>query len=144
MSYLQTRVLSHGQRVCKLYKQTLRQLESYYGDKRYWYRYNCVLMRARFDENKDVKDLRVAKKLLEDGERELFLNQHVQPVKFPNSPGGVAYGREPPVPDWIYDTWAPLEKAQYPEYFARREKRKQEYIERWEKQYGKPQLDGAH
>lgn len=38
-------------------------------------------MRARFDENKDVKDLRLAKKLLEDGERELFENQHVQPVK---------------------------------------------------------------
>jgi len=34
-----------------------------------------------------------------------------------------------------------LEKAQYPEYFARRHQRKLEYIERWEKKYGK--LDEA-
>jgi len=30
-----------------------------------------------------------------------------------------------------------LERAQYPEYFARRHQRKLEYIERWEKKYGK-------
>jgi len=39
--------------------------------------------------------------------------------------------------------WHPYEKAQYPEYFAVREKRKQEYIDRWEKKYGKPEAD-AH
>ena len=36
------------------------------------------------------------------------------------------------------DIWHPLERAQYPEYFARREKRKQEFIEAYEKKYGKP------
>jgi len=34
------------------------------------------------------------------------------------------------------DQWHPLEKAQYPEYFARRDQRKMEYIERWQKKYG--------
>lgn len=38
-------------------------------------------MRQRFDANKDVKDMRVAKELVEQGEEEAFLNQHYQPRK---------------------------------------------------------------
>lgn len=41
-----------------------------------------------------------------------------------NSPGGNAHGRSVELPDWVLDYWHPLEKAQYPDYFARREKRK--------------------
>ena len=33
----------------------------------------------------------------------------------------------------ILDGWHPLEKAQYPEYFARRDVRKREFLERQEK-----------
>lgn len=55
----------------------------------------------------------------------------------PESPGGVAYGREVIPPDWIVDYWHPLEKAQYPEYFARREQRKKEFVKMWEQKYGK-------
>jgi NADH dehydrogenase (ubiquinone) 1 beta subcomplex subunit 9 len=40
-----------------------------------------VLLRARFDENKDEVDMRKAKKLLIDGEKELFMKQHPQPFK---------------------------------------------------------------
>jgi len=36
--------------------------------------------------------------------------------------------------------WHPYEKAAMPEYFARRELRKKEYIERWEKKYGEKAL----
>ena len=36
------------------------------------------------------------------------------------------------------DCWHPLEKAQYPHYFARRELRKLESVKFWESQYGKP------
>ena len=56
----------------------------------------------------------------------------------PHSPGGVAYGREVIPPDWVLDYWDPIEKAAYPKYFALREKRKREYLEMWEKKYGKP------
>lgn len=45
--------------------------------------------------------------------------------------GGVAYKRIVTPPDWVLDYWHPLEKAQYPEYFARRECRKLEYLEKW-------------
>lgn len=61
-----------------------------------------------------------------------------------NSAGGVAFEREVTPPDWVLDYWHPLEKAQFPDYFARREKRKQEYIQMWEKQYGKPTAADDH
>lgn len=65
-------------------------------------------------------------------------------VLVPNSAGGVAFEREVIPPDWVLDYWHPLEKAQYPEYFARREKRKEEYVKWWEKTYGKPSADDHH
>lgn len=61
-----------------------------------------------------------------------------------NNPGGLAYGREVELPDWVLDYWHPLEKAQYPDYFARREQRKKEYVIWWEKQYGKSQPRDDH
>ncbi|XP_054719526.1 NADH dehydrogenase [ubiquinone] 1 beta subcomplex subunit 9-like [Uloborus diversus] len=135
--HLQVTLRTHAQKVCSLYKRAVRNEWSKYDD-RWEYRYHAVLMRARFDEHKDEKDLRKAKKLLEDGEKELAANMHYQPRKFSYSPGGINYGRDVPTPDWVLDYWHPLEKAQYPEYFARREQRKLDYIERWERKYGKP------
>ncbi|KAF5301142.1 hypothetical protein FQR65_LT08972 [Abscondita terminalis] len=134
------------------------------------YRYKAVLMRQQFEENRCVMDQRVAKKLLEMGEEELFQKNHWAPRKFlfsillvlpiqeiqwltnsvqisfsvPEAPGGVAYLREVHPPDWILDYWHPLEKAQYPEYFARRELRKKEFVEMWQKKYGKSQATSDH
>lgn len=65
-------------------------------------------------------------------------------VAVANSPGGCAFEREVIPPDWVLDYWHPLEKAQYPEYFARREQRKKEYVVWWEKQYGKPTANEHH
>lgn len=101
------------------------------------YRYQAVLMRDRFDKNRQVKDFRTAEQLLAEGEEELFLKQHWQPRKFANSIGGVAAERIVTPPDWILDYWHPLEKAAYPEYFARREQRKKEYLAKWDLQHGK-------
>lgn len=95
-------------------------------------------IRARFEKNRHVKDMRVAKMLLEQGERELFLNLTEFPYLFPYSPGGVCYERFPAQPDDLLDSWDPLEKAMYPYFFARREKLKKEYIELYEKTYGPP------
>ena len=46
---------------------------------RHMYRYRAVLLRARFDENKDIKDMMVAQQLLDEGEKELFSLIHYQP-----------------------------------------------------------------
>lgn len=62
----------------------------------------------------------------------------------PMSVGGVAYERVVHPPDWVLDYWHPLEKAQYPEYFKRREQRKKEFIAMWEKEYGKPDPKDQH
>ena len=45
------------------------------------FRYEAVLLRQRFEEKRNVKDMRIAKQLLEKGEQELFEKQHYQPKK---------------------------------------------------------------
>ncbi|XP_077302641.1 NADH dehydrogenase (ubiquinone) B22 subunit [Arctopsyche grandis] len=136
-------LVSHQRRVCQLYKSALRNAESFMSN-RHLYRYQATLLRARFDANKNEHDMIKARKFLTDGEEELFQRQHGIPRKFPHSPGGVAFEREVIPPDWVLDHWHPLEKAQYPEYFARREQRKKEFVERWEKTYGKPTAEDVH
>ena len=48
---------------------------------RHNFRVEAVMLRARFDEHKDETDLTKAKKLLEDGEKELLANLHLQPFR---------------------------------------------------------------
>ncbi|CAG9853645.1 unnamed protein product [Phyllotreta striolata] len=128
-------IVSHTRRVQSLYKRALRNIQACFNG-RCLYRYNAVLMRKRFDDNKGIKDMTIANDLIEKGENELFKGMHDAPLKFINSPGGVAYQRVVETPDWVLDYWHPLEKAQYPKYFARREKRKKEYIKMWLNEYG--------
>lgn len=84
-----------------------------------------------------MQDLRNAKLLLEEGERKLFLHLHPKPKKFLFSPGGLMYEREAIYPDGHLDLWHPLEKAQYPHYFAKREARKKELVAMWERNQSK-------
>ncbi|XP_065338443.1 NADH dehydrogenase [ubiquinone] 1 beta subcomplex subunit 9 [Cloeon dipterum] len=141
--YLNPNLLKHSKRVCSLYKRAVRNLEAW-NINRPTFRYHAVLLRARFDENKNITDLRRAKELWIAGEEELAKCEHYQPLKFAKSPGGVAYAREVVCPDWVLDYWHPLEKAQYPEYFARREQRKKEYLKFYEQHYGKPMPESHH
>ncbi|VVC98934.1 NADH dehydrogenase [ubiquinone] 1 beta subcomplex subunit 9-like [Leptidea sinapis] len=127
---------THAQRVCTLYKQALRTLEAMYV-RRHVIRFHQVQLRKQFDDNKCVSDPKEQRRLLWVGQDELFVNKYpFPPAKFPRSiglAGGVAYKRVVIPPDWVLDYWHPLEKAQYPEYFARRECRKMEYIDLWYK-----------
>ena len=61
-------ILTHGQRVCRLYKKAYRTLE-HWENERWRFRFNATVLRGRFGENKDIKDMRVAAKLVEDGEK---------------------------------------------------------------------------
>lgn len=63
---------------------------SCYRDK---YRFYACMLRARFDENKDEKDMVKATMMLKAGEEEFWAKQHPQPYIFPDSPGGTSYER---------------------------------------------------
>lgn len=135
MSHLQTKIVTHKSLVQSLFKRACRNSEAWHL-RRVDIRFDQVMMRQKFEQNKNV-DMRIAKKLLEDGEDELFKNLHPMRKQFPTSPGGVAHMREPKWLDWLADYWDPIEKAAYPKYFAKREMWKKERIDRWEKSYGK-------
>ncbi|KAK9737773.1 Complex 1 protein (LYR family) [Popillia japonica] len=125
---------THTQQVQSLYKMAIRNLESWY-DRREVFRYMARLMRARFDRNKSVQNYQTARELLRLGHQELFYKSHWHIRKPPNSPYGSAYERDVPPPDWAIDYWHPLEKAQYPTYFAKREELKKKYIALWKDLY---------
>ncbi|KAJ8943049.1 hypothetical protein NQ318_022593 [Aromia moschata] len=105
MSNLPVGLVSHTRKVQSLYKKSLRLLESWY-DRRDVYRYQAVLMRQRFEENRCVKDTRIAKELIQQGRKSCFkvntgIRDNVVYNNIPNSPGGVAYEREVVPPDWV-------------------------------------------
>ncbi|XP_054164323.1 NADH dehydrogenase [ubiquinone] 1 beta subcomplex subunit 9-like [Oppia nitens] len=131
-SYLKRELTTHTRRVQNIYKRICRNEESWLLE-RHEIRYRLTIIRAEFEKHRHVKDMRLARSLLDEGERYLFKNIHPSPRYFTFSPGGVCFERYADYPDWHLDHWHPLEKARYPYYFAKREQRKKEYIEMWEK-----------
>merc|ERR1719369_68015 len=107
------------------------------------FRYYAVKLRHEFDVNKSIVNLVEARRLVDAGYAEAFRQMHYDPMKYPDSPGGVAYDREQNCPDCVLDFWHPLEKSEYPDYFARREQRKVEYLDYYNKVYGKDATEGA-
>ncbi|XP_033104775.1 NADH dehydrogenase [ubiquinone] 1 beta subcomplex subunit 9-like [Anneissia japonica] len=124
-------LLSHSQKVLRLYKKSYRHLESWITD-RPDFRYEATVLRARFDEHKNEKNLQKAQELLKAGEDEFWEKQHPQPYIFIDSPGGTRYERNIPPPDWVLNWWHPTERAMYPSYFAKRQKRLADEKARWE------------
>lgn len=57
------------------------------------YRFYACMLRARFDDNKNEKDMVKATMMLKAGEEEFWSDQHPQPYIFPDSPGGTSYER---------------------------------------------------
>ena len=58
----------------------------------------AIILRARFDANKNEKNLAVSEKLVEDGEAELARNRHPDPYTQPTEKGGTKWQRNTPVP----------------------------------------------
>ncbi|KAG5443467.1 ndufb9, NADH-ubiquinone oxidoreductase [Clonorchis sinensis] len=133
--YLRTKLIPHAQQVCRLYKAALYDLKARHGNV-LDFRYKAVLLRARFEENRNIRDEILAKRILEEGWKEYNATRFAFTFKYPSAPGGVAYETSTHRHDIQLDFWHPLEKLQYPDYFAKREKRKQEFVERWVKRYG--------
>lgn len=105
-------------------------------------RFKKLVLRAKFDRNKNIKDMRQAKALYELGVKEFNDNAnpfHIHGPPFhPFSKEGIAYDRNKVSPDYVMDLYHPLEKAQYPYYYAKREEMKDEYIRLWKKKMMTP------
>eukprot|EP00088_Acartia_fossae_P068380 TRINITY_DN8665_c0_g1_i1.p2 TRINITY_DN8665_c0_g1~~TRINITY_DN8665_c0_g1_i1.p2 ORF type:complete len:144 (-),score=30.63 TRINITY_DN8665_c0_g1_i1:401-832(-) len=119
-------VYTHSQKVCRLYKRVLRTLENYAPGKAE-YRFQACLMRARFDETRSEKDMRVQAIRLAEAEEEHRKGQHCDPIVFKNDPGGICYRREHYTIDHLFDSYHPWEKAQLRDFFEQREVMKAEY-----------------
>jgi len=125
-------ILTHSQRVCRLYKKAYRTTEDW-APERWLFRFNACVLRARFDETRSIKDMRVLAKMLEDGERECWEQQHYDPSVFKTDPGGIVYNRESVAPDWVFDYWHPWEKVQTMDFFDKRQQLKKDFNEYYEK-----------
>lgn len=150
-NYLTTELVSHTRRVCSLYKKMWRDV-NYWEDDFFECRIKRLQLRASFDKNKNIADMREAKALLIKTE-EKFKWEQQHPAHFhgqpwhPFSKEGIAYERNLLSPDWVMDYHHPLYKAQYPYYFAKREEMKDEYLKLWTKKMTKPgvkQVGGGH
>lgn len=134
--YLKRELISHTRRVCSLYKKMCRDVE-YWEEDFFEGRFKKLVIRQQFDENKNIKDVRVGKVLLEKAEAKFKDDQHPLhvhgPPLHPFSKNGIAYGRNFLSPDYVMDYYNPLEKARYPYFFAKREQMKDEYINLWKK-----------
>ncbi|CAD5205580.1 unnamed protein product [Bursaphelenchus okinawaensis] len=134
-AWMFSKALSHRQKVQRLYKRGLREVFAWYGGDHVAVRYHQVLLRARFDAAADEKDTRKAQVLLADGCRELWEKRAFKPARFPLDPKGSSYDRERESHDALLDTesWTGPDREQYPYYFNRREARKKEILEHWNK-----------
>ena len=86
------------------------------------WRYEATIMRDRFEQNRNIDDLRIARQKYLEGVRELRENAHLLPFKCNQlififefflkilkicfllvaySPGGISYDREPASPDFV-------------------------------------------
>lgn len=129
-----TKALSHRQKVLRLFKRAMRECNNWYWPDVMEASYNRCLVRQRFDMHKNEPDSRKARKMLLDGVKELWHKRHFQPLCYANDPTGIAHGREPAPEDQVLDlTWTHQEKKAYPYYFERREQRKRELLDYWDK-----------
>ena len=74
-------ILTHQQRVSRLYKKAYRLIESQH-DARINFRLEAVVLRHRFDETRKENDFRKLAAMLEEGEHEVWKQQHSQPFYF--------------------------------------------------------------
>ncbi|VBB31863.1 unnamed protein product, partial [Acanthocheilonema viteae] len=155
-SWMFSKALSHRQKVCRLFKRAMREVDGYYGTDislyiltsagdiriRQGYRFNLearfqkVVMRARFDAYKNENDPDKARLLYLDGCRQIWERKHWTTFRFGSDVGGASYDRDKHnMPDAMLDstTWTNVEREQFPYYFNRREQRKKELLAHWSK-----------
>ncbi|EFO22163.1 NADH-ubiquinone oxidoreductase B22 subunit [Loa loa] len=136
-SWMFSKALSHRQKVCRLFKRAMREVDGYYGMDILEARFQKVIMRARFDAYREERDPDKARLLYLDGCRQVWDgNIGLLSAVIGSDVGGAAYNRDTHnMPDAMLDstTWTNVEREQFPYYFNRREQRKKELLAHWSK-----------
>ncbi|KAK6014666.1 hypothetical protein OSTOST_19947 [Ostertagia ostertagi] len=130
-AWMFTKALSHRQKVCRLYKKALREIDNWYGG-------DCLEVRYQKLDSMQTRMRKTLAKantflLMAAGScgKKGISNQ----FRYPLDPGGSSYDRYRESPDQIVDSeqWTLPEKEQFPYYFNRREQRKKELLAHWSK-----------
>ncbi|ETV73979.1 hypothetical protein H257_11294 [Aphanomyces astaci] len=88
--------LSHKQQVTRLYKRSLKLLDSWIIDRRLWNE-EATKIRGQFNEHKHT-DIGAAQRLLREATAELEKYTHPDPYVVVHMPGGSKFMRNPPLP----------------------------------------------
>ncbi|ETW02973.1 hypothetical protein H310_05414 [Aphanomyces invadans] len=88
--------LTHKQQVTRLYKRSLKLLDSWVIDRRLWNE-EATKIRGQFDDNKHT-DLAVAQRLIREANAQLEKYTHPDPYVVVHMPGGSKFMRNPPLP----------------------------------------------
>jgi len=129
-------IITHAQRVCRLYKLALKTSYSQTPHRHDW-RYNCAIIRGRFEETRKEKDLRKLAAMVEAGEEEVWQNQPATMFTYRDDEDGITYSRQAHIEDSVLDFWHPWERANYIDYFKKREEMKADYNAYWEESLSK-------
>merc|ERR1712110_275585 len=129
-------IVTHAQRVCRLYKKAMRTTSDHYFE-RHLIRYEQVLLRQRFEVTRTEKDMRKLAAMLQDGEEECLEKAAYDPFIFRDDEHGIVYNRQPEHRDTMVDHWHPWEKANYIDYFNKREELKKEMAAYWKESLSK-------
>ncbi|GLE02078.1 hypothetical protein PINS_up010916 [Pythium insidiosum] len=90
--------LSHKQTVTRLYKQSLKTLDSWVIDRRLWNE-EATKIRAQFDSHKALDpNSGLVKRLVREAEEKLEKYTHPDRYVFNYMPGGTRFMRNPPIP----------------------------------------------
>ena len=77
------------------------------------FRYEAVLLRARFDEHKNEKDARVVAALIHAGEQECWEKQAYDKFIYADDEGGITFDRQAHHQDNLLDLWHPWERVSH-------------------------------
>lgn len=90
--------LSHQQRVTRLYRRSLRELNSWAIDRELFCR-EAEKIRAQFDQNRSLDPHGgLSQRLVREAEEKVLSFTHPDPYTKPYMPGGSKFMRNPPLP----------------------------------------------
>jgi NADH dehydrogenase (ubiquinone) 1 beta subcomplex subunit 9 len=95
--------IPHKLCIQRLYKRALRNAYDHYAFEREIYRQHCLLIRSRFEANKDETNVVRIKALVKQAEDELEEKKHPRPHIFPTSFGGTKHYRNFPPSLWLVE-----------------------------------------